>query len=136
MENDVTKYIATVAGDEQKALRFLRQQILQLLPGAEERLSRGVPFFYYRGKRAVGFRLSKTHFSFFIMEGNVMNELRKEMTGFDNSSTVIRFTADNPLPEALIKKLVLARKKEIDRKLGARSQTPNFGKDVKKSPEL
>ncbi len=70
------------------------------------------------------------------MEGNVMNELRKEMTGFDNSSTVIRFTADNPLPEALIKKLVLARKKEIDRKLGARSQTPNFGKDVKKSPEL
>lgn len=136
MENDVTKYIATVAGDEQKALRFLRQQILQLLPGAEERLSRGVPFFYYRGKRAVGFRASKNHLSFFIMEGNVLNEMRKELTDFNNASTVVRFTADKPLPESLIEKLVLARMKEIDQKFGTRSLKPNTNNGIKKSPEL
>lgn len=36
---------------------------LQIAPTMEERLSRGVPFFYYKGKRAVGFRSSKTHLS-------------------------------------------------------------------------
>ncbi|MBB1282786.1 DUF1801 domain-containing protein [Flavisolibacter sp. BT320] len=136
MENDVTKYIATVGAGEQKALRSLRQQILQLLPGAEERLSRGVPFFYYCGKRAVGFRASKHHLSFFIMEGNVLNELRKEMADFNNASTVVRFTADKPLPESLIEKLVWARMKEIDRKLGSKSLKPNSSNGIKKSPEL
>jgi uncharacterized protein YdhG (YjbR/CyaY superfamily) len=104
MEQEVTQYIETLASAEQTALNALRQQILQLVPSLEERLSRGVPFFYYRGKRAVGFRSSKNHLSFFIMEGNVMNELRNEMIDFNNSSTVVRFTADNPLPEKRIGK--------------------------------
>ena len=98
MTNVVTEYIETLASDEQSALTTLRQQILELVPSLEERLSRGVPFFYYRGKRAVGFRSSKNHLSFFIMEGNVMNDLRNQMADYDNSSTVIRFTTNKPLP--------------------------------------
>lgn len=117
MATEITEYIKSLATDEQTALSALRQHILKLVPNFEERLSRGVPFFYYRGKRAVGFRSSKNHLSFFIMEGNVMNYLRNEMADFDNSSTVIRFTTDKPLPENLIKKLVLARTKEIDQTL-------------------
>ncbi len=122
MEQEITKYIETLASTEQTALNALRQQILQLVPSLEERLSRGVPFFYYRGKRAVGFRSSKNHLSFFIMEGNVMNELRNEMIDFNNSSTVVRFTADNPLPEKLIENLVLARIEEIDIQLAKKSR--------------
>jgi uncharacterized protein YdhG (YjbR/CyaY superfamily) len=122
MEQEVTKYIETLASNEQIALSALRQQILQLVPSLEERLSRGVPFFYYHGKRAVGFRSSKNHLSFFIMDGNVMNELRKEMMDFNNSPTVVRFTADNPLPKKLIEKLVLARIEEIDQKLAKKTK--------------
>lgn len=121
MQNKVTQYIATLSSDEQRALSVLRQQILLIVPGLEERLSRGVPFFYYRGKRAVGFRASKHHLSFFIMEGNVMNEMREELKDFNNSSTVVRFTADQPLPENLIKQLVLARIEEIDQQLAKKS---------------
>jgi uncharacterized protein YdhG (YjbR/CyaY superfamily) len=120
MEQETTHYIKKLAFNEQRALSALRQQILQLVPSLEERLSRGVPFFYYRGKRAVGFRSSQNHLSFFIMEGNVMNELRDEMVGFDSSSTVVRFTADNPIPDSLIRKLVLARINEIDQSLSGR----------------
>lgn len=120
MKQDVTKYIESLASHERAALSILRAQILQLVPDAEERLSRGVPFFYHRGKRAVGFRASKGHLSFFIMEGKVLDEFRGELDPFDNSSTVVRFTPENPLPEELIKKLVLARIEEIDRKLTKR----------------
>lgn len=122
MANKVSEYIENISTDEKNALSALRQQILRIVPNLDERLSRGVPFFYYRGKRAVGFRSSKNHLSFFIMEGNVMNELRNEIADFDNSSTVIRFTPDKPLPENLIKKLVLARIKEIDQTLSKKLQ--------------
>jgi hypothetical protein len=33
---------------------------------------------------------------------------------FDNSSTVIRFTVENPIPKGIIKKLVMARMGEIE----------------------
>lgn len=80
----------------------------------QERLSRGVPFWYHRGKRAVGFRSSKPHLSFFIMEGRVMRDLHHRFTDLDHSSTVIRFTPTSPLPAGLVEELVRARIHEIE----------------------
>ncbi|MFN4316172.1 MAG: iron chaperone [Chitinophagaceae bacterium] len=110
----VVDYLNSLSPEEKKVLGKLRNQILALVPAFEERLSRGVPFFYYKGKRAVGFRSSKAHLSFFIMEGKVMTELRKEIAHLDYSNTVIRFKADQPIPGDIIEKLVLARVKEIE----------------------
>ncbi|HEX6226806.1 MAG TPA: DUF1801 domain-containing protein [Chryseolinea sp.] len=112
--NAIEKYLMGLVLEERNALSELRTQILKIIPGVEERLSRGVPFFYYKGKRVVGFRASKTHLSFFIMEGKVLKELHKEIAGLDYSSTVIRFSAENPIPEKIIAKLVKARIQEID----------------------
>lgn len=113
-KNVVLDYLEKLPAHEKEALATVRNQILELVPEMEERLSRGVPFFYYKGKRAVGFRSSKTHLSFFIMEGNVMNDLEKEIAHLDCSNTVIRFNAEHPIPSNIIEKLVLARAKEID----------------------
>jgi uncharacterized protein YdhG (YjbR/CyaY superfamily) len=110
----VASYLQALPRQEKLELERIRRLILALIPEAEERLSRGVPFFYYRGKRAVGFHSTQTHLSFYIMEGQVLKNLRSQLRGFDSSSTVIKFTLENPLPDALIKKLVLARIKEID----------------------
>jgi uncharacterized protein YdhG (YjbR/CyaY superfamily) len=110
----VQAYLSKLPLDEQKALGALRELILQVAPSMEERLSRGVPFFYYKGKRAVGFRSSKTHLSFFIMEGNVLKELQKEIAHLNFSSTVIRFTPENPLPKQIVVRLVRARIEEIE----------------------
>lgn len=115
--NEVLSYLANLPLQERQVLARLRDQILNLAPSMKERLSRGVPFFYYHNKRAVGFRSSKNHLSFFIMEGNVLNELKDEVSSFDSSSTVIRFSAANPLPDKLIEKLVLSRMSEIERSL-------------------
>lgn len=110
----VASYLQALPRQEKLQLEKMRRLILTLIPGAEERLSRGVPFFYHRGKRAVGFHSTKKHLSFYIMEGKVLKNLQSQIKGFDSSSTVIKFTLENPLPDALIKKLVLARIKEID----------------------
>lgn len=113
-ESVVLDYLQKLPAHEKEVLATVRNRILELVPEMEERLSRGVPFFYYKGKRAVGFRSSKTHLSFFIMEGNVMKDLEKEIANLDYSNTVIRFNAEHPIPSKIIEKLVLARTKEID----------------------
>src|SRR5690606_25526174 len=114
-KKDVLSYLDNLPLEEKEALQSLRNQILDITPNFEERLSRGVPFFYYQGKRAVGFRSSKKHLSFFIMEGNVLNTLRNEFNAFKNGPTVIQFTPENPLPKELISKLVRARISEIEK---------------------
>ena len=113
---EVAAYFLKLPEEERQALDAISQQIQELVPAARLKLSRGVPFFYYKGKRAVGFRSSKTHLSFFIMEGTVLNRFREEFTAYDNSTTVIRFQPNKPLHSTIIKKLVLARIKEIDSK--------------------
>lgn len=116
MKNEVLEYLNKLPVHEKNALEQLREQILKIMPTLDERLSRGVPFFYYKGKRAVGFRSSKQHLSFFIMEGNVFKDLKDIIKNYDSSSTVIRFTAENTLPQELIEKLVVARIREIESK--------------------
>lgn len=114
-KKDVLSYLDDLPLEEKAALQNLRNQILNIIPNFEEHLSRGVPFFYYKGKRAVGFRSSKKHLSFFIMEGNVLNTLRNEFSAFKNGPTIIQFTPENPLPKDLISKLVRARISEIEK---------------------
>ncbi|MBK9149661.1 MAG: DUF1801 domain-containing protein [Saprospiraceae bacterium] len=116
-KNVVLDYLEKLPTHEKEVLATLRNQILELVPEMEERLSRGVPFFYYKGKRAFGFRSSKAHLSFFIMEGKVLKELEKEISHLDYSNTVIRFSAEQPIPKKIIEKLVLARMKEIENSL-------------------
>lgn len=116
-KKDVLSYLDNLPIEEKEALQNLRNQILNISPLFEERLSRGVPFFYYKGKRAIGFRSSKKHLSFFIMEGNVLNTLRNEFSAFKNGPTVIQFTPENPLPKDLISKLVRARISEIEKSI-------------------
>jgi uncharacterized protein YdhG (YjbR/CyaY superfamily) len=117
MMNEVSAYLRALPKNERTALENMRKQIRSLMPDAEERLSRGVPFFYYQGKRAVGFRSSKTHLSFFIMEGNVLRNHQAALSGYDYSSTVVRFTPQEPIAATLLRKLVLARMEEIEARL-------------------
>ncbi|MCU0384614.1 MAG: DUF1801 domain-containing protein [Flavihumibacter sp.] len=116
MSTEVRAYFLKLPEAERNALQAISQQIQQLMPAADLKLSRGVPFFFYKGKRAVGFRSSKTHLSFFIMEGTVLDSHRELFAAYDNSNTVIRFQPEKPLDPAIIEKLVLARIDEIDKK--------------------
>ncbi len=49
-----------------------------------------------------------------VKEGKVLDRFRHEFAKFDNSSTVIRFRAENPIPKEIIEKLVRARMAEIE----------------------
>lgn len=108
----VSDYMDKLPAKEKQILTKIHNQIMSLVSEMEERLSRGVPFFYYKGKRAIGFRTSKSYLPFFIKEGNVLNSLRLELSAYDTSSTVVRFTLEKPLREDLIEKSFVSKNKK------------------------
>jgi uncharacterized protein YdhG (YjbR/CyaY superfamily) len=112
-------YLSTLPISTKEALRAVRDTIRSVAPDMDERMSSGAPFFWYGGRRAVGFGAAKTHLSLFIMHGAVLKTHSRDLAAYDVSRTVIRFAAEQPLPAALIRKLVRARLSEIESR-GAR----------------
>ena len=93
----VDEYLAGVPEEQREALEQLRETI-----------SYGIPAFKLHGS-LVGFAAFKNHCSFFPMSSTVLEEHRDALAGYETSKGTIRFSADDPLPVALVKKLVKAR---------------------------
>jgi uncharacterized protein YdhG (YjbR/CyaY superfamily) len=104
----VDQYLAGVPGEQRAALEQLRETIKAAAPEATETISYGMPAFKLHGS-LVGFAAFKNHCSFFPMSSTVLEEHREALAGYETSKGTIRFSADDPLPVALVKKLVKAR---------------------------
>jgi uncharacterized protein YdhG (YjbR/CyaY superfamily) len=110
---DIDEYLAALSEAERTALEKLRKTIRAAAPRAEECISYGVPAFRMK-RMLVGFGASKKHCSFYLMSSTTIDAHAKELEGYDTSKGTIRFRADEPLPAALVRKLVKARIAEND----------------------
>jgi uncharacterized protein YdhG (YjbR/CyaY superfamily) len=119
--DDIASYLKSIPAEQAAALTIFRERLAALLPAHTEKLSRGVPFFYYRGKRALGYRASKGHLSFFIMEGTVLQSFAAELKNWEHGPTVVRFQPKQPIPLDLLARLVAARLAEIDAQMARKS---------------
>ena len=111
---EIDAYLATLPPAEASALEHLRQTIRAAAPEAVETISYAVPAFKYRGRPLVSFVAAKSHLSFFVQSPAVMDAHSADVAGYDTSKGTIRFTADRPLPDELVTKLVGARMAESD----------------------
>jgi len=48
------------------------------------------------------------------MSGDIVGKLKNELKGFKTSKGGVQFQPDQPIPIPVLKKLILARKAEID----------------------
>lgn len=104
----IDEYLATVSDQQRAALTKLRKTIKAAAPKAEECISYQIPAFRHNGP-LVGFGASQDHCSFYPMSGHTVAEFADQLQGYDTSKGTIRFTADKPLPAALVRKLVKVR---------------------------
>ena len=111
---DMDEFLAMVPAEARAALEKLRKTIRAAAPDATETIGYGVPMFKYQGRPLVSFGTGKNHCAFYVMSPAVMREHAAELKGYDTSAGTIRFQAANPLPAALVKKLVKARIAEIE----------------------
>jgi uncharacterized protein YdhG (YjbR/CyaY superfamily) len=100
-------YLAVVTADKQAALKKLRKAIKSAAPKAEECISYQLPAFRLNGKFLVAYGAATNHCAFY--PGSTVQGLKKELERYDTSKGTIRFSADKPLPSALVRKLVKLR---------------------------
>ena len=101
----IDEYLAPLSNDKRAALERLRRIIRTAAPGAEECISYGLPSFRLDGKGIACFGAATNHCAIYGAVGAHKDELE----AFDTSKGTIRFQPDDPLPAALVRKLVKAR---------------------------
>lgn len=106
---DTDSYLALQPEKARDVLEKLRQTIKSSAPEAEEVISYGLPAFRYHGM-LVYFAAFKNHCSFF--PGSIVEKMKNELKNYKTSKGTIQFTAEKPLPAALVKKIIKARVKE------------------------
>ena len=104
----VDEYLAALSKDKRAALEKLRKTIRSAAPKAEECISYQIPAFRQNGM-LVGFGASANHCAFYLMSATTVAAHKTELEDYDTSKGTIRFQADDPLPAALVRKLVKAR---------------------------
>jgi uncharacterized protein YdhG (YjbR/CyaY superfamily) len=109
---NVDEYIAVAPKEVQGKLKELRATIKTAAPSAQERISYGMPYYSYKG-RLVYFQLWKKHIGLYV-PSPVVEEHKSELKGYKTTTATVRFSLDEKLPIALIKKLVKARVKKND----------------------
>jgi uncharacterized protein YdhG (YjbR/CyaY superfamily) len=112
--SSVEDYLFQVPEEARAALEKLRKTIKAAAPDTTETISYQMPTFKYRGRALVGFAAFKNHCSLFPYSTAVMDSHKEELRSYETSKGTIRFTTDNPLPAALVKKLVKERIEEIE----------------------
>ena len=110
---EIDDYLAALDEPKRATLERLRASIAAQLPDAEQGLSYGAPAFKMGGKAVAGFAAAKDHLSYLPHSGSVLGELADDLAGYDATKGSLRFAVDNPLPDALIQKLITARLAEL-----------------------
>jgi len=111
-KSSVEDYIKGSPKESQSTLRELRKLVKALAPEAEEVISYGMPAFKLNGKGFVAYAGYKKHVGFYPMSGTFLQTFKKELTGYKTSVGAIQFPLSEPLPVALIKKLIKMRVQE------------------------
>ncbi|GMQ27885.1 DUF1801 domain-containing protein [Algoriphagus confluentis] len=113
--NPCLEYLSMLSNPEGRILSQLRAEILEEFPDFEERLCRGVPFFYFLGKRVAGYGVAQRHLSFYVMDGQALRNRGPECKDMDISATVIRFSKERMIPYFQLRPVLLERVGEIQR---------------------
>ncbi len=96
----------------------MRATIAKAAPGAEEGISYGIPVFKLHGN-LVYFGGFKNHIGFFPTSKPIQ-AFKKELAGYATSKGTVRFPLDEPIPFALITRIVKFRVRDAKAKAKAK----------------
>lgn len=108
----IDDYLSKYSGPEKVELEKIRSIVNETVPEAEEVITYSMPGFKYNGKHLVAFSIFKDHLGLFPTSGPI--EAHKDkLVDFKTSKGGVQFTPQKPIPEALIKEILLTRLAEI-----------------------
>ena len=109
----IEEYLGSVSDAKRAALEKLRKTIRAAVPEARECISYGMPAFRLPGGVVAGFLATKVGCSYFPFSGTTLAALADELEGYDQTKSALHFSPADPLPAALVRKLIRARITEM-----------------------
>src|SRR5258708_274030 len=103
--SSVDEYIATQPVETQARLRELRAIIRRIVPLAGEVISYDTPTYKF-GRRRVQFGAAKRHCALY---GSAIERFTDELRDFKTLKGTVQFPLDRPIPEKLVRNLVMAK---------------------------
>jgi uncharacterized protein YdhG (YjbR/CyaY superfamily) len=107
-------YLARLPADQREALEHLRDQIIGLVPDAEQAMSYGMPTIKVGGKALLLFAGWKAHCAIYGLSGAFIAEHADELKGYERTKGSLHFTPATPFPPTLVEKMVRARLVELE----------------------
>jgi len=105
----IDEYFGSVLEDRRRALEGLRTKIRAIVPGAEACIRYRIPAFRLNGKVIAGFCATAKGCSYIPFSGSTLKTLARDVRRYDQTKSSLHFSSDEPLPTALVRKLIKAR---------------------------
>ncbi|MBL7761802.1 MAG: DUF1801 domain-containing protein [Chitinophagaceae bacterium] len=107
----VQEYISSLPAKSKAIVKELRKTIQQAAPEAEEVISYNMPSFQYEGG-LVYYAAWRDHISIYPRTAALEKALKKELAPYAASKGTLKFPLSEPVPFALISKIVKIRLQE------------------------
>lgn len=117
---DMDHYIGGFPRDVRELLEKIRRTIRKAAPDAEETIKYQMPTFVLNGN-LIAFAAFKGHIGLYPAPRGTAS-FRKELSPYRSAKSTVRFALDEPIPYALVGKIVKFRVKESRAKARAKAR--------------
>jgi len=108
----VDDYLLVLDETERRVIARMYTLVRQLVPDVTEGVSYAMPAFTYQGKGLLAIMANRQFISLYPF--GPVERLGVDLRGFDCTSGSIHFTPAKPIPDKLLKQIVVARLKQIE----------------------
>ncbi len=106
---NVKMHYMSAPSPHRETMLEMRNRILEIIPGAEEVVSYGMPAFKLDGSIVAGLLSNKKHVGYYPFSGSILKLFPEELAKYKTTVSAIHVPVDKPLTKALLKKLIKAR---------------------------
>ena len=107
------EYFASLPAADRTRMKDIRDMVRAIAPDAVEVFSYGIPGFKLNGKPLVWYAAFAHHTSLYPMTASIRKAHATALTGYKMSTGTVQFPLSEPLPTALVKRLIKARLAEL-----------------------
>jgi uncharacterized protein YdhG (YjbR/CyaY superfamily) len=111
---DVGDYLSTIDGADRAALERVYAVARDVVEEAEEGTSYGMAALVYRGKGLIATTRTKKFLSLYPFSGAVIASVSDSLSDFETTSGSVHYSADHQLADDVLRRIVEARRSEID----------------------